>query len=223
MDEALDKLYQIRFDAEKDRKMKIHIWKVLCVYFQRFIPSSGTVVDIASGYCEFINNIKAAKKYAIDLNPDSKSSAAQDVEMICADIFLVDKLIPNGSVDAVFISNLFEHLENREQVLSLLASASKLLKPDGRIIVLQPNIKYVGAAYWNFFDHKLPISDNFLVEAGGLCNLVVDFKINRFLPYTTKSAIPKHPLLVWLYLKMLPVSGYLFGSQCLLVFKRCDE
>lgn len=219
MAEALDKLYQIRFDSDKHLAEKNRIWKVLCKYLQRFVPKDGTVVDIAAGYCEFINNITATKKYAIDLNPDSPAFAAKDVEFISANIFQVDTLVPNGCADAVFISNLFEHLESRDQVLQLLGSAKRLLKPSGKVIILQPNIKHVGDAYWDFFDHKLPVSDTSLIEAAGLCDLDVDFKISRFLPYTTKSQIPKHPALVWLYLQTLPLSGYLLGSQSLLVFK----
>ena len=55
------------------------LWKVLCAdFFQRFIPQDAIVIDLAAGYCEFINNISCARKIAIDLNPETRNRAADD-------------------------------------------------------------------------------------------------------------------------------------------------
>jgi len=62
-----------------DRKNQI--WKVICTNFlQKYISKHSIVVDMACGYGEFINNINASKKIAIDLNPDAKNYLNQDVE-----------------------------------------------------------------------------------------------------------------------------------------------
>lgn len=80
------------------------------------------------------------------------------------------------------------------------------------MLILQPNIKYTKGAYWDFIDHKVPLTDQALVEAGEMCGLRTIVNIPRFLPYTTKSKLPKHPLLIWLYLKVMPVSGFFYGT-----------
>ena len=76
----LAKLYQIRFsDAEREKKDLV--WKVLCEdYFQQFISPSSIVLDIASGYGEFIRHISASRKIAVDLNPDSQSYLPDSIE-----------------------------------------------------------------------------------------------------------------------------------------------
>ena len=53
----LSELYKIRF-TEDQLPRKNAIWQVICRNFlQRFIKSSDTVVDVACGYGEFLNNI----------------------------------------------------------------------------------------------------------------------------------------------------------------------
>ena len=86
-------------------------------------------------------------------------------------------------------------------------------------MILQPNIKYTGGAYWDFIDHKVPLTDKALVEAGELCGFKMNKNIPRFLPYTTKSAIPQSPIFVFLYLK-LPIAWYFLGKQSFLVMEK---
>jgi len=43
------------------------------------------VLDLGCGYCEFINNICAAKKFGMDLNPDAARHAATDVTILQQD------------------------------------------------------------------------------------------------------------------------------------------
>ncbi|WP_200821121.1 class I SAM-dependent methyltransferase [Oceanicoccus sp. KOV_DT_Chl] len=68
--EDLKAQYRNRFSkAEEYRKA---LWSVLCKqFFQHYIPANSVVLDLGCGWGEFISNIEAAKKYAIDLNPDA--------------------------------------------------------------------------------------------------------------------------------------------------------
>jgi len=76
----LSELYKIRF-LKKVLYRKNQIWKIICANFlQKHISKHSTVVDVACGYGEFINNINASKKIAIDLNPEAKNYLNQDVE-----------------------------------------------------------------------------------------------------------------------------------------------
>jgi hypothetical protein len=88
---------------------------------------------------------------------------------------------------------------------------------------LQPNIRYTGAAYWDFIDHKIALTDRALIEAGEMCGLKVVRCIRKFLPYTTKSKFPQHPFLIWLYLKLMPVSGFFMGQQSFLILEKTDD
>ena len=72
------------------------------------------------------------------------------------------------------------------------------------------------ASTGDYFDHHLPLTERSLVEALGLAELTPVEVRPRFLPFTTKSRLPQHPLLVWLYLK-LPLAHRLLGQQSWIV------
>jgi hypothetical protein len=79
--------------------------------------------------------------------------------------------------------------------------AFRVLKPGGRFIGLGPNIRYLPGAYWDFYNHHLPLTHLSLAEGLTIHGFTVDLLIDRFLPYTTKSRLPAHPRLISLYLK----------------------
>ena len=63
--DSLQHEYQMRFS--KLEKYRNAVWKVLCdEYFNKFISPKARVLDLGAGWCEFINNINAAEKYAMD-------------------------------------------------------------------------------------------------------------------------------------------------------------
>src|SRR3954469_13298274 len=105
--EDLKVLYANRFGQEEEQRTDL--WQVLCShFFQKWVPEDATVLDVAAGHCEFINNIRAGRKIAVDLNPDVKVRAAGDVETHNQRSDEMTALA-DGSVDRVFISNFFEH------------------------------------------------------------------------------------------------------------------
>lgn len=214
----LEGLYKARFPTD-ELASKHAIWQVLCAhFFQKFVDPDGTVVDIGAGYCEFINNIRARRRIAVDLNPSVRDFAASGVELINESCTAIREL-PDGCADAVFMSNFLEHLPSKDLVLATLRESKRILKPKGRLIILQPNIRFLYDVYWDFFDHHTPLSDKSLNEAISLIGMTAEVSIPKFLPYTTKSRIPQSPWLVRLYLKV-PLAWHLLGRQALLVARK---
>lgn len=212
-DGSLRRLYGIRFANEQEGRNAL--WRTLCEhYFQRWVPRDSVVVDLAAGHCEFINHIAAARRIAVDLNPAVLELAGNGVQ---AHVARSDQLLMLGdrSVDRVFVSNFFEHI-TREEIMATLAEVHRVLHPDGRLLVLQPNIRYCARDYWMFFDHVTPIDDRALVEALETSGFRVELNIPRFLPYSTKSRVPSHPALVRLYLRS-PWAWRLLGAQAFMV------
>ena len=80
--------------------------------------------------------------------------------------------VPTGYFGTVFMSNYLEHLESSDTVIEQLRGrSSSCLRPGGRLIVLQPNIRLVGPRYWDFIDHRVALPERSLLEAAELANL----------------------------------------------------
>ncbi len=191
------------------------MWQVLCTdFFQKWVLPGAVVLDLAAGHCEFVNNIRAGRKIAVDLNPDVQTLANSDVE---THVLRSDALtaIEDGSIDVVFISNFFEHI-TRDVILATLAEVRRVLMSGGRLLLLQPNVRYCARNFWQFFDHITPIDDRALEEAFALTGFDVVTSIPRFLPYSTKSKLPTGPALVRLYLRA-PLLWRVFGAQTFMV------
>ncbi len=99
-------------------------------------------------------------------------------------------------------------------MLQQLRVAYALLKPGGRVLILQPNIRLIGGSYWDFIDHQTALTERSLAEAAVMAGFKTKQVIARFLPYTTKSRIPQHHLLVRAYLAFPPL-WLLMGKQTL--------
>lgn len=206
-------LYERRFAGED--AFRNSMWGILCrTFFQKYIDPRATVVEVGAGHCEFINQISAARRIAVDLSTDTAHYASPGVEVVTTastDLSAIE----SGSADVAFASNFFEHL-SRPDILATLRELKRVLRPDGRLLILQPNIRYCYRDYWMFFDHITPLDDHSLVEALEMSGLVAVKVISRFLPFTTKSALPKSLLLLRIYLA-LPILWRFLGAQSFIV------
>jgi len=187
------------------------MWKILCNnFFQKYIPKTSIVLDIACGYCEFLNNINAKKKIGIDLNPDSKLYANSDVEIINGETNNMQS-ITEENIDVVFVSNFFEHI-TKEKIIETIKEIRRVLKKNGRLLILQPNIRYCYKDYWMFFDHITPIDDRALIEVLEINGFKIIECKSKFLPFTTKSRYPKLFFLLKVYLS-ITILHKIFGQQ----------
>lgn len=208
-------LYRIRFERDFLPR-KVDIWRVLCrEYFQRFVSESATVIDVACGYGEFINNIVCKTKIAVDLNTDTKNHLSPDVRFFSLS---ANDLSPVGEsvADVLFTSNFLEHLPDKIALDNFLTQVMRVLKPGGSYLILGPNLRYLPGKYWDFYDHHLGLTHLSLSEALELKGFRVARCIDKFLPYTTQSALPTHPTLVKLYLKV-PFMWRVLGKQFFIV------
>ncbi len=206
--------------SEKELQSRRALWQVLCAdFFQRYIASGDTVLDLGAGFCEFINTIHCKKKIAVDCNNHTARHAGPDVQCFSVDSCALSGVVAPNTVDAVFMSNFLEHLPDVDALTATLAEAKKILKPGGKLLILQPNIRYAYKVYWDFIDHRLPLSHKSLSEAVMHAGFdIVELK-PKFLPWSTKSHLPQHPLLVKLYLKC-PPAQYIMGKQLFLYARK---
>lgn len=214
----LKQLYEYRFGQTGAEKRRA-VWRVLCNdFFSKLIPGDATVLDLASGYGEFSNHIRAGRKYAVDLNEDAPRYLNPDVQFVRTSALDLSQL-PQGAFDVVFTSNFLEHFQDKGQLDILFGEVRKLLKPNGKFIIVGPNIKYAYKEYWDFYDHYLPLSDQSLIEGLFLAGFSPERVVPRFLPYTMQGRMPTSDFLVRTYLKM-PFFWRFFGKQFLVVARK---
>jgi len=217
--EELKTIYRHRFD-EREIVKKRAVWQILCsTYFSRYITSTDTVLDIGAGYCEFINYIGAARRIAVDLNPELPLYSETGVEVHCGPAENLG-FLDEHTVDVVFSSNVFEHLSGKTAIARSAREIFRVLRPGGRVIVMGPNINYLPGSYWDYFDHQVPLTEKSMVELLRLCDFTIDRCLPRFLPYTFKSWLPRWPWLVRCYLALGAITFPLFGKQFLIVARK---
>jgi SAM-dependent methyltransferase len=219
LESLVDRIYRNRFPQEILARRSA-VWRVLCQsWLARYIPRGARILEVAAGYCEFINNIPADERVAVDLNPETRLYAAPDVVVHEIAAERLGEVIPPAHFDAAFMSNFLEHCRTREQVLAVLRAVATVLKPGGRVLILGPNFRYCTRDYYDYFDHHLPLTEKSVAEALRLAGFGVELAQPRTLPYTFRSRLPSWPWLVWLYLR-LPWLWRFFGAQFFLVGRR---
>jgi len=212
-----DALYGHRFSPEESAGRQA-LWREITRHLQRYIPADAAVLDIAAGSGEFIANIAARERWASDVR-DTSAALPKDVRFVVSDGLALRETAPTGHFDRVFMSNYLEHLPSPEAVVEQFAVVRDLLKVGGQVIVLQPNIRLTGGRYWDFIDHRTPLTEVSLAEAALTAGLEPVKTIVRFLPYTTKSRLPQSPWLVRAYLAFPPAWRFM-GKQTLFIAQR---
>ncbi|MCI0584769.1 MAG: class I SAM-dependent methyltransferase [Chloroflexi bacterium] len=210
----LEALYQVRFDGDAPSR-KLRIWHEIVAFLEPWIPPDGAIIDIACDEGYFIRNVTGRERWATDLR-DVGDLADHGVRFVRVDGLELTSAVPVGYFDVAFMSNYLEHLPSSDAVLVQLRQAHRILRPGGRLIVIQPNIRFVGSAYWDFLDHRVALTDRSLAEGVEAAGFEIETLIPRFLPYTTKGRLPQHPALVRAYLRF-PPAWRLLGKQTLLV------
>jgi SAM-dependent methyltransferase len=185
-----------RFAPDARREV---LWQTLVKhYFSKFINPADTVLEMGAGYCNFINNVTAARKLALDIWDEFPNYAAPDVE---THVGPVQDLgwVADRSVDFAFASNLFEHVP-QSVFSSVLSQLKRKLKPGGTLTLLQPNYRFAFREYFDDYTHITVYSDIALrdfLQANGF--EVIECH-PRFMPLTIKSRFKVSPLLIRAYL-----------------------
>jgi len=213
----LEPVYEQRFSARENER-KDRLWVEICRYLQRYVDPASTVLDIGCDQGAFIRNIAAREKWATDVR-DVSAALGPEIRFVQTDGLGLGGSLPTAHFDLVFMSNYLEHLPSKDAVIDQLAVAAALLRPGGRLLVLQPNIRFTGPSYWDFIDHKVALTERSLVEAAESVGLRTVRLVPRFLPYTTKSRLPQSPALVRLYLA-IPAAWRVLGAQTLYLGER---
>ena len=178
------------------------VWREIVRYVMKDAPGAQTVVELGAGYCDFINQCPAPRRIAFDLNPEMKTHAEEGVDLRIEDCTNLPGVAAE-TIDLVFASNFLEHFA-ADEAERLLSSVARVLRPGGRVALLQPNYLRCADHYFDdpthktIFDHRNIVG---FLERQGLRVVKLE---PGLLPFSMNNRAPKWPLLVRLYL-MSPV------------------
>ncbi|MEA3049496.1 MAG: hypothetical protein QOG84_1332 [Sphingomonadales bacterium] len=186
---------RLAFDPRRET-----VWKALWRYhFRHVVPADGCVLDLGCGYGDFINQVEAKRRIALDSWEGFPAHLGPGIEPIVGSVTDLGA-IDEASVDFAFASNLFEHLSQADFAAALAALRPKMTAR-GSLAILQPNWRHAFREYFDDYTHVSVYSHISLVdflEANGWEVMEVR---PRFLPLTVKSRLPVWPPLIGAYLK----------------------
>lgn len=190
-----------------DQKRTV-LWSTLWKHsLSTVLAGSGTIVELGAGWCDFINNAHAARRIAVDVWPGVVHAAAPGVE---AHVGTAEDLhfLADGSVDAVFASNLVEHLTH-DQFDAMLRECDRVLVPGGRVALVQPNFRLSYKRYFDDYTHVSMWSDVSLPDFLASRGWEIERVAGRYMPFSVKSRMPVSKTLIRAYLAspIKPLAG----------------
>ena len=196
--------HEVRFSYDKRRMAP---WRAIARYLQPWVDAKAGLLELGAGYGEFSRSINAAGKWALDQNPKLIEHWGDGITPLIQSAMDPLPLAP-ATAGTVFASNFFEHF-TQDEARQILKEAWRVLRPGGRLIVVQPNFRLEPRRYFDDFTHKTIYTDNgfgdFLKEQGWRIVRAEP----RFTPFTMKSRMPTAEWLVRLYLALpfRPMAG----------------
>jgi len=195
MNEAYSGYTHARFQPDPARR---GVWREIGAYLQRYAPRQGAVLDLGSGYCDFINAIDARQRFALDRFQDPAEFADPGVVALQDDA--ADLSGVTCPLDMVFSSNLLEHLQH-EHAAQVADAVLEALAPGGCWVLLQPNFRYCATTYFDDYTHRTIYTHVSLADFLRSRGFEIERVEPRFLPFSMNTRAPKWPLLVRAYLR----------------------
>ena len=193
---------RLPFDPERAK-----VWRALCRYLAPWVNSGSALLDLGAGYGDFSRFSAAPEKWALDMNTDLIAHWAEGVRPLIQSA-LAPLPFSSGALGTVFASNFFEHFTSDEGA-SILTELRRVLRPGGRLIVVQPNFRLEQRRYFDDYTHKTIYTDEGFCGLLGACGFRIVHREARFTPFTMKSRWPKAEWMVDLYLRLpfRPLAG----------------
>ena len=208
-----DRIYAYRFkDINQDQRQ--HVWTEITQFIEAKLKNPVTILDPASGRCEFINASVASEKWAVEQSSQLHAFAADDIRVIQDDIFRAD--LPKTYFDGIFVSNFLEHLHSPDDIATFLEKMYDVLRAGGRIAVIGPNFKRCPSVYFDCADHVLVLTETSVAEhLYGAGFEIIEVR-KSFLPFSFRGLLPPSRRLTKLYLQC-PWAWPLLGKQFLVI------
>ena len=185
------------------------VWRVVADHLSRWIPPDAHVLEIGAGYCHWINAVRAGRRVAIDTWPRIAEFAAAGVETRVLDASRELETFPAGHFHVALASNVLEHFDP-ETAARVLGDLHRILKPNGRLLIVQPNFRYAYRSYFDDYTHRSIFTDVSLPALLRTRGFNIAVVLPRFLPYSmrgVRGSIPQWLVRAYLASPVKPRAG----------------
>ena len=179
----------------QDHPARKRVWEVIAGHLSQWVPQDAHVLEIGAGYCHWSNAVRAARRVAVDNWPDFPQFAATGVETRILDVSKDLLTFPPAHFDVVLASNVLEHFEP-DTASGVISEVRILLKPGGRVIIVQPNFRYAYRSYFDDYTHRSVFTDVSLPNLLRSRGFHIELMQPRFLPYSMRDVQTNIP--AWL-------------------------
>jgi cyclopropane fatty-acyl-phospholipid synthase-like methyltransferase len=193
------------------------VWQVVADHLRNWIPPQAHVLEIGAGYCAWINAVRGARRVAVDVWPEVARHAAPGVEPVILDVSTGLRTLGAAAFDVVLASNVLEHFEP-DTAAAVVGDVSALLRPGGRLIVIQPNFRHASRSYFDDYTHRSIFTDVSLPALLRSRGFGVEDVKPRFLPYSMRRS--RLPIARWLVRAYLASPIKPMAGQMLVVARR---
>lgn len=188
---------------------RVVVWSAVAEHLSARVPPGAAVLEIGAGYCDWINSVRAARRVAVDIWTELPRFARGGVQPVVMDISTGLPSLGAESFDVVLASNVLEHF-TPEVAASVASDVLTVLRPGGRLIVIQPNFAHAWRRYFDDYTHRSIFTHVSLPAMLRSRGFAVEQVSPRFLPYSMRGArVPIRRWLVRAYLRspIKPMAG----------------
>ncbi len=210
-----DDYYKTRYTFDPGRRV---VWTEIVRYLAPYIRPDSVVLDLGAGYCDFINQVRAARKYALDISPHLPRYARSDVTALVSPSSDIRE-IGEGAVDVVHASNFLEHLDD-DALSKTMVEIKRILQRQGLLILMQPNYRLTGEKYFDDPTHKRIFDDRSLEDFLKGQGFEIVLKKPEFLPFSMDSRPSLLPINRYLVRAYLHSPFKPFAGQMLFVARK---
>jgi SAM-dependent methyltransferase len=185
------------------------VWRAIAEHLASYVSPDADVLELGAGYCHWINSVAAARRVAVDVWSELPRHAGAGVEPVVLDLTHGLGTLGGRTFDVVLASNLLEHFAP-EQAAVLARDIAGVLRPGGRVVLIQPNFRYAFRHYFDDYTHRAVFTDVSLPALLRASGFAIDEVRPRFLPYSmreTRFAVPGWLVKAYLRSPLKPSAG----------------
>lgn len=170
------------------------VWRAIARHLSPWVPADSQVLELGAGYCCWINAVRASRKVAVDIWPEFARYAGAGVEALTLDAAVELRTLGQARFDVVLASNFLEHFDP-DTAGSIVSNTAAILRPGGRLILIQPNFRLAFRRYFDDYTHRSVFTDTSLANLLRAHGFTIEEVQPRFLPYSMRGR--RFPIAEW--------------------------